>query len=136
VSFKDERYAIESYFVAGWSNGVSRYLEGQPRNERSGSEFVVLLIRSGAGSHLYLNQDTHRYAGVVIIQIFTPLNQGTDRARDIADDAADIFRQSTTQAGSSGKIEFLTPFLTYPNMEGDWFRMNVNIPYRRDVTFP
>ncbi len=135
--FADERQAIETFFNTGWTsvgNGVDLFFEEESRSPREGVEYVRVVIRSARGKQLFVGEDTHRYAGVVVVHVFTPKGKGTSRARQIADDVSTVLRRQTTSTGNSGKIEFLSPYLTYPESDGDWHRINVATPYRRDVT--
>lgn len=69
-----------------------------------------------------------RTSGVVIIQVFTPLNQGDAEALGLADDVANIFRN---WCGTN--IRCRTPAIKDIGNDGfGWYQVNVSIPFIYD----
>jgi hypothetical protein len=134
AGFADTRRAIEELFEAGFAaSGVAAFYEGQPRLNRQ-AEYAALYVRDSAGEQIYLNEYTHRFAGVVVVQVFAPIASGTQRARQVADQAAAVFLAArTTQLGASGLIRFRTPSITAQREDGEWMQVNVAVAFERDV---
>jgi len=134
AGFADTRRAIEELFEAGWAvTGVPAYFEGQPRPNRQ-TEWASLFIRDAAGAQIFLNEYTHRFSGVIVVQVFAPLQLGTQRARSLADSAAAIFLAArTAQLGTSGLIRFGTPSIAAQREDGEWMQLNLAVAFERDV---
>jgi hypothetical protein len=134
AGFADTRRAIEELFEAGFAvTGVALFFEGQPRGNRQ-TEYAALFVRDSAGAQIFLNQDHHRLAGVVVVQVFTPLQGGTQRPRELADRAAAVFlANKTAQLGASGLIRFATPSITAQREDGEWMQLNLAVAFERDV---
>lgn len=69
-----------------------------------------------------------RHYGLVYVQVFVPMGESGERARFLADKAADMFRKVSTDG--------VTFNLPYTNVIGDngegWWLVNVAIPYSLD----
>ncbi len=68
-----------------------------------------------------------RSTGVVSVQIFVPVGQGDGTARELADDAAGVFRGQLVEG-----VTFRAPSLTRIGPEGAWYQINVATPYQSD----
>jgi hypothetical protein len=73
----------------------------------------------------------YRHPGLVVVQVFVPIQSGTRGGRALADQVASLFR-SVTVSG----IFFRTPSLQRVGDTSDgWFQMNVNVPFFWDESF-
>ena len=100
MSFDSERSAIEARFLAQWVTGSPaspRTAIGMPGHTFTppvGQSSVRLSILNGQGLNMSMGDpgaNLVRYAGVLMINIFTPGGEGTKAARDLADLIQPIF---------------------------------------------
>lgn len=68
-----------------------------------------------------------RVTGLLIAQIFQPLNLGDKAALELADSIADAFRAVT----ASGVV-FKTPSVSNIGRDSAWWNVNVNCPFQAD----
>ena len=78
------------------------------------------------------NADTYRHSGVVMVNIFAPLNVGDGLALAMADEVASILRKWQHAAT---KTRFFTPSVSRIGTDGNWFQVNVTCPFERDELF-
>ena len=138
MSFDDERNSLESRFNTQWatyatSANVPIAWDNVEYKPVTGTTFVRFSVFPGDSYQASLgDRPLHRAVGIIDIGIFVPQGEGTENARDLADIAAEIFRnwQDTTN-----KIRCRSPYLTRVGEEEGWFQMSVTIPYIRDELF-
>ena len=138
MSFNDERQSLESRFNTQWatyttSADVPIAWDNVEYTPVTGTTFVRFSVFPGDAYQVSLgNRPLHRVVGIIDIGIFVPQGQGTKNAKDLADIAAEIFRnwQDTTN-----KIRCRSPYLTQIGEEEGWFQVNVTVPYIRDELF-
>ena len=138
MSFDDERNSLESRFNTQWatyttSADVPIAWDNVEYAPVTGTTFIRFSVYPGDAYQVSLgDRPLHRVVGIIDIGIFVPQGQGTETARDLADIAAEIFRnwQDTTN-----KIRCRSPYLTRIGEEEGWFQMNVTVPYIRDELF-
>ncbi len=94
--------------------------------------WVRLTIREGEGFAAGFAGGTNRYRhpGNVIVQVFAPVGTGDGKAREIADSVAAIFRGKRL----SGIRFFDAPYVQTVGPDGDWFQVNVQLPFEYDLT--
>lgn len=68
------------------------------------------------------------YPGVIMIQIFTLVDQGDAEARAMADTINSSFRRTRATVGDD-KIVFKTPSYESAGIEGRFWRVNINVPF-------
>lgn len=73
--------------------------------------------------------DNYRHPGVVVVNIFVPLNVGDGLALAMADEIASIFR---AWQDATTRTRFFTPYVTRVGVDGNWFQVNVTCPFDRD----
>lgn len=81
-----------------------------------------------------------RYSGILQIDIYTPQNKGTNRAKLIVDRLEDVYEMLVLPM-SGGAIEFGTPtarsldpnVIRASNLDDNWDRYVFEAPYHRDV---
>ena len=138
MSFDDERQLLESRFNTRWatystSSGVPIAWDNVEYAPTAGTTFVRFSVYPGDAYQVSLGErPTHRVVGIIDIGIFVPQGQGTENARDLADIAAEIFRNWQDTAT---KIRCRSPYLTRIGEEEGWFQMIVTVPYIRDEIF-
>ena len=148
MGFTTERQALEMHWAANWTLTPTRY-EAQAGFVQPGTmnvarqAWVALYIRNTSSQRASIGATlvVRRHAGLIIAQIFTDLNTGTNPARTLADVAADIWRDRTLTFNqyAGGENEYLVCGEPALNQIGDdghgWFQTNVTTPYRRDDIF-
>lgn len=130
--FADERRAIEATFSAAYSTTTVKY-ENVSFNKPN-TAWVALTVLSTEAKRITLGDNTqlHRFPGMIVVNIFTPEDKGTQEAREIADTISDIFRDAQFSAGSSGLITCRTPSLDSVGTRDGWYQLNVITPFHRD----
>lgn len=73
-------------------------------------------------------QNIHRAHGLVIVQVFSPLNIGDSEAMTIADAVAKIFRN---WCGTTVRCREAAKRVIGPDGHG-WYQVNVIVPFQRD----
>jgi len=139
--FLDERTAFISRFQTAWGTTTPVRWENAPWVQPVAVPWVAFFLRSGAGQQASINtRPLHRFAGVVMVQVFVPEETGEVRAHTLADQIAAVFRTSDGHgaqftAGTQGQITCRTPYAeTVPARDG-WFQMNVVVPYIREKVY-
>lgn len=133
MSLSDERASIEGRFVTGFTDAPIAF-ENVPDSstvtaaKAEPSAWVRIAIRNGDAFTAGINGSTPRgeQQGRIWIQVFTPENTGTERARALAGIAATVFRHSRFDG-----IRCYEPEFRSVGIDDGWYQFNVNVPYRR-----
>lgn len=125
MSFDSERAAIEGRLKANWTTTSIDYenVEFNPPND---SSWVRLNIINGTSGYRTINNGIRR-PGVIVVQIFAPINEGTKTIKGYADTILAIF-QNQTFSGivcNVASVEKVAP-------SNVWQQVNVSIPFWRD----
>ena len=96
-----------------------------PENKK---HWARLSIREGESVTRTLGATDRRTVGVVIIQLFAPLDRGDGKLRGYADEFKTAF-QSVSLAGG---IWFREPSLNVIGRRGPWWQLNVECPFTVD----
>ena len=135
MSFADERRAIENRFSANFSALPVQFENVRWNNPATGG-YVRFTIRNSGGAQISTGQSPlHRYAGVIIADIFMPEESGTNAARAHADTIEAIFRRAQFSAGSSGTILCRTPSITVVGIVDGYLQISVSVPFQRDKIY-
>jgi hypothetical protein len=133
TSTRAEQTAITSRFDAGWRvNGTLRTPVSWPNAQFTPPDNAawceLRVNRQGAFNAAFTATDKLiRHPGLVTVDIRVPINQGDRAALDLADVAAGIFRNVTTDG-----ITFRAPTVRDFGADGPWYRVQVDCPYWRD----
>jgi len=125
MSFADERSNIEERFNDSWKT-TSIAWGNADLNIPNNSEWVRFNILNGNSAYRAIN-GLKRHTGIINIQLFTPLNKGTNTIRGYADTIATIF---DGQAFKDVVCDVAS--VETVGTDDKWYQMNVNIPYWRD----
>ena len=135
MSFADERQAIEARLTANWTTTPIQY-DNVAFSAPADNKYISLVITNGSATQQELGATPmHRHIGVVTIQVFVPVEAGTNEARGYADTLAGVFRNAQFSAGSSGSILCRSPSITRVGVNNGLYQLNVAVPYQRDVTY-
>lgn len=135
MSFLGLAGAIKDRWVANWTHTQTAY-DNVAFQDVAGTAWARLVVRDGDARQITLGKPNtvDRHAGVVMVQIFTPLLQGADRSRWLADRAAAIFRKVDMNVTGEGKATFAVPYLIASEQSGDdWWQTTVVCPYYYDL---
>jgi hypothetical protein len=143
TGFVDERSAIEQRFYTQWAAITPIKFENVEFVQPEASPWVSLIIQRGSGDQIDIgtSNPTHRYNGVINVQIFTPQltgtrSQGSTAADALADKVSGIFRNAQFSSGALGTIRCRTPRIVVSgNDPYGWYQINVLTPYVRDQNF-
>lgn len=138
MSLDQERQLIEARFLAQWVTGspsaarTAIGLPGHAFTPPTDASSVRLSILDGQGFNLSMGDpgaNLVRYAGVVVIQIFTPGGVGTKAARDLADLIQPIFTN-----WRSGSLLFRTMNTGTADDTAPFYMLPVSFAFSRDET--
>lgn len=91
--------------------------------------WVRFAISMGEGFQVDLNPNPReRHPGVVIVQVFTPLDKGTGAGELLGEDVAAVFRRWSTTF-PMGSVLFQTPSVLYAGKRDGWAQHNVRAPF-------
>ena len=136
MSYSAERASIEQRWATQWVTGspsaarTPTAYENVPYEPIEGTSWVRITILNGEGRQLSMGDvgnNTHRYAGVIALQIFTPAGAGSDAGKELADLAAAVFRNQRFDS-----IYCRVPYISGTSIEGQWHQTNINVPFWRD----
>jgi hypothetical protein len=96
----------------------------KPRNH---SYWVRASIREGESRSATLGATLHRTVGVVILQLFAPLDEGDGTLRDYAD----TFKAHFNSVDVSG-VAFYVPSVNTIGRTKGWWQINVSCPFYVD----
>jgi|GEM_PF-1105923 hypothetical protein len=134
TGFEDERIAIEKRFNDNWTTTPIVW-SNVPFKEQT-TPYVALFILDGEGEQVSLGTVAmRRWAGVVVIQVFTLPDTGTKLARTYAETIAAIFDRAQFSYGGSGTITCRVPSIDPVGVENGWYQVNVNVPFIRDKQY-
>ena len=130
--FKDTQKAIEARLKANYSTTPIKY-ENVNFREISTS-YVAIVVRSGEGTRITLGDEVPltRFAGLIIIQCFSPEGGSTLPAMDLADEVALIFNEARFSVGNSGTIRCRVASAENLGVIDGWVQVNVTIPFNRE----
>ncbi len=125
MSFESERLLIENQLKEYWNQTTISWGNIAfkiPSNE----PWIRLNIVNGGSSYIALG-GIKRHSGVIMVQIFTPINTGTDAARKYADMIVSIY-----DSKKLGNVICDAASIQILGATDVWYQVNVTIPYWRD----
>jgi len=133
--FEDEEHAIQNLVRDNYSASPIVY-DNTPIDDDDvrGVGYINVVILTGDSSQISLGDSpVDRHPGVIVIQSFTPENEGTRTAKARADLIDPIFKRKEFRLGNSGLIRTRVPTVVHVGVQDGWFQSNIEIPYIRDV---
>jgi hypothetical protein len=98
------------------------------------SPWVRVNIRHAGADPASVGDSTaamHRHDGMVVVEVFAPIDEGEGTVDAYCDDVAGIFRDYRAQQG----LRFRSPYTINVGQTGAWFKKDVLIPFQRDTVF-
>ena len=138
MSYDTEADAIRARFNTSWGATTPIAWPNVNFTPPAGEPWVRLTIRSDEAFSASLPAPTirHRHTGMVVVQVFTPDNEGDAEARTLADQVCAIFRDVTAGGITYRGVDGSSPYVTEVGPDGSgWYQLNVWVPYYRDSLF-
>lgn len=137
MSYETQHNALRSRFEAEWGTETQVEWPNGPALDPPDTEawvrFVVQDLDASQVSMGDPGNNVHRHEGAVVIMIFAPAGAGDQRALELADRAAAVFRG--WQAPLTGLRFLRPPFVRRVGREQKWYHINVFCPFTRDEHF-
>jgi len=136
MSFKQEQISLETRMNTQWAllnPTIPVIYDNSPVSPPASGSWVRFRIYdsdariAGIGG----SQTLHRISGYIEIVVSVDKDTGTATARDLADDAAGIFRDCNSLSG----FRFRSPWPQRLGVQDGWYRYAVTIPFERDESF-
>lgn len=117
--------SIEEHFRAQYTETPVEWENAAPFNS-NGARFVRFVVREAGRQQIALPQSSRstRLVGVVMAQVLVPRNEGTRKAREIADLIAGLFDKQKV-----GNVQFREAEARPIGATGQWWQMNVSVPF-------
>lgn len=130
--YADERQAIEGRLAANFNTIPIRFENGPFQDVKTA--YCAIFVLRGEGHQITLGNapQLNRWAGLIVVQVFTPENTWTNLAAGYCDTIAGIFRRQEFSSGGSGLVRCRVPNVRTVGVKNGWFQMNVEVPYIRD----
>lgn len=130
MSYSSERAAIEGRLSANW-NTTPICWDNIDYIPTTGVSFVRCTILTGGADQASLGSNPlFRHYGIIALELFVPVGEGTAIAKGHLDSLCAIYRRQ-----EFGGIRCLTPNAIRIGESGGWLKHIVNIPFQRDETF-
>jgi hypothetical protein len=130
--FDPIRKAVESQFKTWWDangGGVPVQWDEVPFNQPASGIWVRFTLIDGEGFQASLGSTPlEKQPGVVVIGVFTPKNNGTKAARDLADKAGQAMRYKQLVEGTV-TVHMFAPYTTRGPLQESHLQLNVTVPF-------
>ncbi len=129
----DTRIAIESRLASAWTTTPIRYWSSGVPFVVPAVPYIALQIEEFDAEQISFGATrTHRYFGIITIQVLVPERQGAKAAAGYCDTLDDLFRCAQFSSGNSGVITCRTPQVRPVGVEDGWYQLNLSVDYQRD----
>jgi len=125
MSFEKERIAIENHFEEFWNETPIAW-ENVAFDTPNSSPWVRLNILNGSSNYRTIT-GLKRHLGVIIVQIFTRKDTGSNQGREYADTIGAIF-----EGKKFSDVVCDVASINTIGADSIWHQINVSIPYWRD----
>lgn len=130
MSYAAERNAVMSRFNMLWNGRTKIAVPNLKFDQPAGEAWVMVSIANGEATQRSIGNpgnNVHRHLGVIFVQCFVPLGTDTLVARQLADDAAAIFRNARFDG-----IRCYAASVAEVGPDENWFQVNMSCPFQRD----
>ena len=127
-----ERWAIGDILSAWTTTDV--VLPNDPKyTPIAGRPYVRATLRQGDAFQVEIGSPMviHRYPGLLILQVFSPVGEADKPVKLLADALAALFRRAK-RSFTDGSITFRTPAVRDVGESGAFYQVNVTVPFVRD----
>ena len=126
MSFANERTSIESRLNSNWTTTTIQW-ENVDFDTPNNAPWVRLSILNGDSDYRAIDSKKV-HLGLIVIQLFTPINTGTATAKGYVDALAAIFDDQSFDDAVCGVAS-----MANVGTSDIWYQINITIPYRRDA---
>lgn len=139
MSFEAERVCIETHFKNAWAAGAyasTPVIYDNIALKQPSTDFLFHRITESTGRQAELTGDgpaLHRYVGLVMVDIMSPVGTGTATARKMADVVSSIYRRRTLVDGAGATLIFRTPSIRNMGTVVERNRLVISCAYQRDI---
>jgi len=132
----DARIAIEKRLQDNWTATTIRFWSSSVPFAIPATAYIALQIEEFDAKQITLGDSpqTHRYYGVITIQVLVPERSGPKAAAGYCDTLDDLFRRAQFSQNNSGMITCRTPQARVVGVNQGWYQVNLSIDYQRDKT--
>lgn len=123
LDFTEMRRIVEDTLKTSFTS-CSIQFENVTLNKSDLTEWVAVFDAQSFSDSTGFKEVAAYTKGVVIIAIFTPLNTGTERSRQLAEDLSTILANKNIEG-----VQFDTPELHNAAPNETWFQQNLHVPY-------
>lgn len=124
---------IERRFAQEWNSATPVRFDNVPWQQPVNADWVWLTLREGDSSQASIESNPIiRDFGVIMLQLFTPVEVGTRRIRGRCDTAAAIFRRWTNTVAANGRLICYAPSIERGIEANGWLGFAVNTRFRFD----
>ena len=130
MTYEVERADIEGRFATLWGSTTPVAYSNVAFTPPADAEWVRLNILDNTTDEIGIGQPNaqlHRFQGLIVVGIFTPLNTGEKRARQLADQVFSMFKSA-----DFGSVTSWTPYVTVVGESDGYFQVNVTTNFKRD----
>lgn len=130
MSYETERADIENRFATLWGATCPVAYSNVAFSPPADSEWARLTILDNTTDEIGIGQpgaQLHRFQGLIIVSVFSQLNKGEKKARQLADLVFSIFKSA-----DFGSVTTWAPSLTVIGESDGYFQVNVTINFKRD----
>jgi hypothetical protein len=142
MSYEIEAKLIETRFNEQWGSTTPIKWDNVDYQPSAETTYVDFQIHNNSSNVVGIsgNNNMHRVRGLIAINIYVALNAGTRSGRELADQAAAIFREVEISNSDSSEAESMTISCDAANITRlgkieDWFVYNVTVPFYRNEIF-
>ncbi len=142
MSFATIAAAIRSRFNTQWGSTTPIAWENVNYTPVTGTPWVRLTILPATARHAGLavgssatGNRRYREGGLVVVQVFTPENEGDGESATLAEAAAAVFRGVTASGIRYSGPRGEAPRIRTVGEDGEgWYQRNVEVPFEVDST--
>jgi len=113
-------------------------LEEAPTADSTAVGFIVTSYSAGVASAFQADTigsgGTFRPPGLFIASVYVPRGEGAGDGATEAETIAALFRGKTDTSGDT-KILYRSPTIRPVGPDGQWYQIDVEVPYERDTTY-
>lgn len=125
MNFENLRLEVVTYLEANYSTYPVKY-ENLAFETPKGTPWVALYLKRGGNHQSEFANVDYEVFGILIFQIFTPLNGGSVESGNILDELSGLFQNSEING-----IWYGEAIVTDLGGKDSWYQTNLMIPYSR-----
>jgi hypothetical protein len=130
------RQSLEARFSTKWAAATPIAWENVDYQSTPGTSYVAFrIVPNGSGFASLGMHPLVRSLGLITVDIYTPINGGTEPGNLLADDVIAAFRDTSGRAWQDGGLRCRAGGLVSSMKEEEWYRHVVIVEYEYDESF-